>query len=502
MNKPLTILSLLFLSFFPAAYSSVANELVDPYFEWSPLAKSAYEKATELRINEASNLIERLRQEEPQNYLVHFLENYLDFFRIYINEDKSEFQSLEPNKDKRIRQLKDGDEDSPWYLYTQANIRLQWALARLKFEEYATAFFEVNKAFKLLKRNSEKYPDFMPNKKDLGILHAISGTIPDGYKWAVDWLSSMEGSIEQGQRELEEVIDYAKHNDFIFEKEIYIFYAYLMLHLNQNEEAAWQIINSSNLDPSTDPMACFIVANIAMRIHRNNDAITLLQNRPAGRAFLNFPYLDYMLGIAKQRRLDSDAEIYLKRFIDQFKGRNFIKDAYQKIAWQHIIKGDTDAYFASMQKCRTEGYTIVGSDKSAMEEAESGQAPHADLLKARLLFDGGYFEQAESLLYGKDKSFFARPQHQLEFTYRKGRINHSLGKLDQALIHYEETIQAGKDQPWYFACRSALEIGLIYERRNNLTKAREYYEICLSIKPEEHRVALHQQAKAGINRVK
>jgi len=112
----------------------------DPYFEWSPLARKAYEKATELRLIEAENLLAKMRINEPANTLVFFLENYVDFFRVYINEDKAEFDELESRKDYRLRQLRKGDPDSPWYLYTQANIRLQWALARLKFEEYATAF--------------------------------------------------------------------------------------------------------------------------------------------------------------------------------------------------------------------------------------------------------------------------------------------------------------------------------------------------------------------------
>ena len=50
---------------------------------------------------------------------------------------------------------------------------------KLKFEEYFTAFNEVSKAYKLLTENQYRHPSFVANKKSLGILHAIIGTIPD-----------------------------------------------------------------------------------------------------------------------------------------------------------------------------------------------------------------------------------------------------------------------------------------------------------------------------------
>ncbi|MCB0704189.1 MAG: tetratricopeptide repeat protein [Saprospiraceae bacterium] len=496
MYRPLLLYILLFFS-----SQGTLSAFSSPYYEWSPLAREAYEKVTELRLIQAANLLQQLRKEEPDNLLSDYLENYLDFFRVYINEDKEEFDILESHKDDRIDRMQEGDASSPWHLYTQANIRLQWALARLKFEEYATAFFEVNKAMKLLNRNDKLFPDFMPNKKDLGILHAMAGTIPDGYKWAVEWLSSMEGSIKQGQRELEEVIAYARTNDFIFEKEIYVFYAYLMLHLNQNEEAAWGIINESNLDPARDPMACFIVANIAMRTGRNDEAIDILEHRPGGRVFHPFYYLEYMLGIAKQRRLDADAGIYFQHYVEQFQGRNFIKDAYQKLAWQALLQGNVTVYQSTIQNCLSKGYTIVGSDVSAMEEAKSGIIPQVDLLKARILFDGGYFKKAENILQQKSRNSFTQTIHQIEYSYRLGRIYQAQGKTSNALKLYRQTIDEGRDYTWYFACRAALETGIIYEASGNTPAALDAFNECLSIKPNEHRTALHQAAKAGINRL-
>ncbi|MBK7409257.1 MAG: hypothetical protein IPJ40_15130 [Saprospirales bacterium] len=471
------------------------------YFNWSPKARQAYEKTIQLRFTEAQSLLDQLASEEPSNLIRLHIENYLDFFRVLINEDYAEFERLEKNKNQRIQLLNDSPSSSPWRLYIQADIRLQWALARLKFEQYTTACFEVNKAYKLLEENTRAFPDFMPNKKDLGILHGMVGTIPDGYKWAVEWLSSMEGSIAQGRGELEEVIGHARKNDFIFEEEAYVFYAYLLLHLDNRDEDAWKVIQESRLNPETNPMACFILANVAMRTGHNDKAIDLLLHRPAGRTFHPFPYLDFMLGIAKLQRLDPDAAAYLQQFLDQFSGRNFIKEAHQKLAWSRLILGDVAGYNLQMDLCRKEGYTIVESDKSALNEANSGETPNSTLLRARLLFDGGYYGRALQAVQALQVKTLTHPREMLEYQYRTGRIYHALGENELALAHYSTTIEKGEEEPWYFACRAALESGRIYESMGKKAEARAAYQRCLSIKPDEHRAGLHQAAKAGLGRL-
>ncbi|MEZ4982998.1 MAG: hypothetical protein R2769_15725 [Saprospiraceae bacterium] len=281
----------------------------------SPTAVEAYHEVMNLRFKKAEALIAKMKREEPSNLIRIQLENYIDFFTVYIREDASQFERLEKNKDARIELIKQSNlTQSPYYLYLQANIRLHWALARLKFEEYATAFLEVNKAFKLLEENEKLFPNFLPNKKDLGILHAMVGTIPDNYKWGVKLLTSLNGTIDQGKKEIEWVLEKAKTTEFLYKEETVVLYAYLLMHLENDSETAWAKLNSGFLNPEKSLLACFTLANVAMRTERNDEAISLLKNRPVGPEYFDFPYLDFMLGLAKLRRLDKDSEIYFSRF--------------------------------------------------------------------------------------------------------------------------------------------------------------------------------------------
>lgn len=472
------------------------------YFEWSPLAQQAYQKATQLRFTEADNLLQRLSTQEPDNLVALHIANYIDFFKVYLNEDAEEFARLEKNKNLRLAQIRQGDANSPWYLYLQADIRLHWALARLKFEEYTTAFLEVNKAYKLLRDNARRFPDFMPNYKDLGILHAAVGSIPDSYRWAVTGLSSLQGDLDQGRRELEQVLEYARHNPFLFEEETRVLYAYLLLHLSDLEDEAWKALEGGQLQPDTNPLACFVMVNVAMRTGRNDEAIRLLENRPRGRAFHPFWYLDFLHGVCLQRRLEAGADEPLLRFVRYFKGRHYLKEAYQKLAWQALLDGRREQYFEYMRELQQHGASVVGSDASAQLEARSGEAPHADLLRARLLFDGGYFSRAARQLERLNAAHLTEKQHQLEHTYRLGRVYQALGRQRQALQQFDRCIDAGETEPWYYACRSALEAGRIREQERQYSEAQVYFKRCLQMKPAEHAAGLHQQAKAGLQRIK
>ena len=471
-------------------------------FEFTPEALTIYDKLTSFRLQEAATRIERFKQEDPDNLTVYHLENYIDFFTLYIKEDKEAYRESKNNKDVRIDKIQSGDQNSPYYLYLEADIRFQWALLKFKFNDYLGGFREISKAHKLLLKNQEKFPDFIANKKNLSILHALVGTVPDSYKWGLKLLSGLEGTIAQGRREIEEVLAYSKDHEFVFEPEAKALYAYLLLHLENEETEAWEFIQNAGFMPHKNPLHCFIMANIAMRAGENDEAIDLLSYRPASRAFLSFEYLDFMLGIAKMRRLDADADLHLLSYVNHFEGDNFIKEAYQKLAWFGLIFEGEAAYFQHMEACQKKGTTDAGRDKDAAREARAGVVPNVDLIKARLLFDGGYFQRALDVLDSLDGEQFLEKRNQLEYYYRKGRIHHGLKQFPLAIWHYQQTIYFGEGDPAFYACNAALQTGLIYEELGNQNQARAFFRRCLDMTPDEYRNSLHLRAKAGLNRLK
>ncbi len=488
------LLSFTFISFF-------SNLQAENYYEFSPKLTDAYQKAISLQFEEARILSAQVKLEEPNNVLVHYVDNYIDFLKIYIDEDYKEFQRLEKNKDRRLEKLKSGDSKSPYHLYTQAEVRLHWAVARVKFEEYRLAAFEVRKAFNFLEKNEEKFPDFVANKKSLGILHSLIGSIPPNFKWVAK-LAGMSGTIEQGRREIEEVVLYAKNNEFIFEEETIIMYALMVLHIGNAGEDAWRIIRSSKLDPSKNPLITFAQASVAMHTGKTDDAIQLLENTPKGSQYHPFLYLEYMLGLGKLSKQDPAASKHLLNYVNQFKGRNYIKETYQLLAWQELINGNSSGYHTYMKKVLTEGHASIDPDGKALKAAQSGIVPHPQLTKARIQFDGGYSFEALETLNNIDVFAITSEKDQLEYHYRKGRVLQSRFQYTDAIKEFNTTIEKGYNKTYYFICNASLQAGIIKENLKDYSAARVYFNKCLNMNPDKYKSSLHSKAKTGLNRIK
>lgn len=471
-------------------------------FEFTAEARDAYEQVLSLRLEQAQGTLAQMKARDAGNLIAYHIENYIDFLSLYLNQNESEYNKLRKNEELRLQKIQKGDHQSPYYLYSQADVRLQWALVKLKFGDYLSAFNDISKAHKLLQKNQQLFPNFLPNLKDLGVLHALVGTIPDNYKWGVKFLGGLKGSVAQGRQELNAVLQRADKQDFIFKTEAAVMLATITLYLDSDGEGAWKILNAVHLQPLENPLHCFVLANVAMRSGRNDKAMELLQKCPRSRNYMNVSQLDFMLGLAKLRRLDKDANIYFTKFIQNHHGQNGLKEAYQKLAWYELVNGNTNNYQRYLKAAGTHGTAESGADKDALQEAKSGRISDVNLIKARLLFDGGYFQKAYQTLQSQASKDFSDKVGRLEYLYRMGRILHGLEKWDEALGFYYRTIEQGRSEPYFYACNAALQAAFIYEKRKDFTKAKDFYQICLNISPAEYKTELHQKAKSGLERLK
>lgn len=472
-------------------------------FDFNANCIEAYEDIVSLKFKAAKVKLDNEKKDNPGNTITIFLDNYIDFFTLIIGENPNDFNSLQKNKDLRLRQLEKGDSNSPWFLYSQAEVNLQWAFIHVKFGEYLTAVGEINKAYKLLEDNKSKHPAFLPNMKSMGLLHAIIGTVPDNYKWAVN-IMGIDGTIKQGVKELNTVVAQSQTNseyNYLLTESLFLL-SFVELNLSKDKENIEKLYTTLKYLPGNNPLLTFAKASIAIKTSRNNDAISFLEKRTESMDQYPFYYLDLLTGEAKLNRLDMDADIYIKKYIDNFKGQSYIKTAYQKLGWFSLLVGDYDAYRKNLSSVLIKGNDITDEDKQAQKEAENGEVPNLKLLKARLLFDGGYYLQALTILVkeGNAKDFTSE-KDQLEFTYRLGRIYHSWEKPNDAIPYYEMTIKNGAKSTYYFAANASLNLGLIYEESKDYKNARKYFELCPSFKNKEYRNSIGQKAKAGLNRI-
>ncbi len=469
-------------------------------YELNHRCLKAYEDIINLRFQDGQLLLNIEKSENPENNIPILLENYIDFLTIIISEEEGEFISRKILKDQRIEILESGDLNSPYYLFSLAQINLQWAFVRIKFGEYVRAAMEIRKSYHYLERNIELHPDFRPNMLAMGMMHVLVGSVPDKYKW-IAGLFSMKGSIENGVEEINAYIAVSANNEngFLFPEALFFLG---FVHMNLLADVHKPIPFEEEYDSLSgfSPVISYAYGRLLMSKSRNEDAIRIFKNAPRGDNYFSFFYLDYLTGLCLLHKLDPGARKYFYAYVSNFKGKNYIREAYQRIAWSYLISGDSAGYHSNINKILRYGFAETDGDKLALKEAESGDIPNVALLKARMLFDGGYFKESRFELDSAVGSLSCMADS-AEWFYRFGRVYDSWGKYDLAEEYYLKTIDFGESLKKYFAANAALKLGNIYEMRGAIREAEFMYRRCKNMDFDEYETSIKQKAKAGLNRI-
>ena len=468
----------------------------------------AYDMVLRLRFEEANQLLNQEKKANPQNNLRIYLENYQDFLKLIITEEEPLFEELSAKRKTRLTTLDGGDKKSPWHLYVQAQVNLQWAFARLKFGEYTTAAAELNRAYRLLNQNQELFPEFSPNQALLGLMHILIGSIPDRYRWIAQTLS-LHGSYTQGLSTLKNLLndkEVIERYPFLHAEVIF-----LMSFVTSNfspfpDESAGMLRLLENTQTQEmipgSPLLIYASAAFYMQQGSNDKALQLLSLRPRDSRYFPFHYLEYLTGVSKLNKLDPGARLHFLRFVTNFRGRNFIKSAYQHLAWIELINNNREGYLSYLKSASLRGFSDIDSDKQAQLEANRQTATSVILLKARLLTDGGYYSEALAEMKNTGLTILDTPCEKTEYTYRLARIHHKSGNTEEALSYYKKTLDRGKTLSCYFAANSALQLGNLYRIKGDRKTAAAYYNLCLDLEFDEYRNSIHQKARAGLSALK
>ncbi|MCC6251827.1 MAG: hypothetical protein IT238_05140 [Bacteroidia bacterium] len=471
--------------------------------EFSYNYRKAYEHVTALRYNQSLFYIEAEKKANPANNLIMVVENYKICMEILLNENKELLNNYAKTKDKIIKTLESENEKNPYYLYALGEINMQWGFACIKTGEYLSGVLAINKAYKLFTRNAEKYPNFIPQLKSLGLLHSLIGIVPDEYKWAVSILG-FKGSLIEGTNELNQYYSVALKDTLYkcFQTEATLIYSIIQINFNPDKNNLNKILQQINSQNQLNPILSFAYADICMHNGNIDEAIYHLQNNTYSETqYLKFHYLNYILGSAKLYRLDNDANVYLEKYIKQFKGQSFLKSACLKLAYFYLVQNNTEKYFYWLKQIDKYGNEMTDEDKEAQKQVNNTALPNIYLLKSRLLFDGGFYHQSHKSLIQLKKEDLMTTRDRLEFIYRLGRIEHKLDNNKKAIYYYKIVLKNGSSYSYYYAANAALNLGNIYEELHDKPKAKYYFEECLKLRNHEYQRSIDQKAKAGLKRL-
>ena len=358
----------------------------------------------------------------------------------------------------------------------------------------------MSKAYKALKANMEDHPHFDLNKKTMGLVQAFISAVPSNYEWAINLLG-FKGELSTGLAYLKDVSKLPVNGDYgLYSVEGGFLHAFTIGRVGGDHMKAWKTVEPLTRDFRTNLLSAYFRANLASRARQNDEVIHTLANRSKDPKYYPFPFMDFSLGLAYLNKLSPEAAAPLERFMRTTKGIHFKKSCLQLLAWHHYIHGNSKSYRSYRQRIEDEGTDSYEEDKLALLFTEKPD-PHPALLKARLLFDGGYDQDALAQIRDLKSKDFNTIDQKAEYAYRKGRIYQSLGETEYARLFFIAASKFGSNSTEYYGAYSCIQLGEIYLDRGEVDEAKSYFKKAKTYKKnKEYTDSIEQKVINGIKR--
>lgn len=463
--------------------------------------RNCFKTISRLHFADAKNYLETKKEGPFQDAYRYHLKDYRAFLKIFLDENRDDFDKALEKRDEYLDFWEELPDSFPGKDFFIGDSYLRWSMLRMKFNQKMRAGWELNKAYRNLSASVEKHPGYYPAVADLGIMEVLIGTVPDRYRWVMNLLN-FEGTISQGKKKIYKVLHVSLESEQWSYLEKPTLFMLSFVEMNTSDKVDERLMNrllevDKAGEVEQEPLIIFLYADLLHKDNQNDRALEILNYYNPDKEEVRFHYLNYMKGLSQLYRFDRACLKSLDHFTANFDGLHFIKSAYQKKAWFYLLHQDTVRYLNEMQHVLKEGGAMTGADKQALKEAECGEIPHADLLRARLLFDGGYFNDALEVLKGSSQPLESLSES-TEYDYRMGRILHMLGQYQEAINFYLRAYAEGQELEDYFAANAMLMTGRVYLKLQEAEKAEAAFERCLDLSGFDYQYSIHQKARAGI----
>jgi tetratricopeptide (TPR) repeat protein len=457
-------------------------------FAFDTTETTSYESALNLNFN--SN-----KSPEGVSIQQAYVDGLREALELLITEDKTNFSIYEDRFENRLQRKWSGKPEAIQFL--EAELHLQWAFVYLKFGHEFDAASHLHEAHKIAQRCRKKFPKYIAIRKTTGLLEIMIGSVPDKYSWLLNVLG-MKGSVSRGLHDLDMVIN--SDSPLAFETKMLL--AIVHGFVFQKPDVGMNEVTKL-LDGKTSKRSLLLLgAVMAIKNANSNTAQTLLtsltQTDGSALSYTNYLQGEILLHQGEYERSIHSYEI----FLEQWKGANYIKDAYYKIGLCFHLQNQSERAQKYFELAKENGQSATEPDKSAERTLSEKDLPNIVLSKARYAMDGGYYEKAFSILsLIKDNDLKTR-KDQVEYYYRKARVEHKTNHIAGAKLFYKQTIDMAQSEHWYFAPNSCLQLGYIFASEKNENEARAYFEQAISYKHHEYKNSIDTKARSALNEMK
>jgi len=447
-----------------------------------------------LHLEKADSLLDMYVQEEDNNSETLYLQNYLEFLEALISGKRDIFENYLENSGQRIKNIRTGGKSDENSLSIISSIHLQSTLLSVYHAENYRAARHLYHANRNLRQSEKSMTSDVRNFLNRGLITIGAGSVPDEYRWLFS-IFGMKGGIKEGIGYLREYYEFTTGPRQVE--------ACLILNL-VSFMAGTEISNrdlSKECDNNSLTLFRYSGALADLSSGRSREVIDTLRDFEQAANERDLPFIDLLLGEALINSLDSSACSPLERFTQKYEGSNYRHYGWHKLSWSYALTGKWEDYRQARQEVLQSGEAYLDADRQALKDAMDTLPLNIELLKARVLYDGGYYEDALEQLENNYSLELPNLRDSIEYVYRLARIYDRLENYPLAIKNYEKALNSGSDETWYYAPNAALHLGLIHEAGGETEKAIRYYQKCLKINKSAYKKSIDYKARRGIRRI-
>ena len=462
---------------------------------FSPDIAFAYRLATKLKVDSARTIANQPRSGDDwaQAQITLTMADLVENLVIERNEQPA---GLEERFESRIEQLEKSE--TVWGRHALAETKLAYGMIEARYGENFSAFKKIRSAYHLERDLLKEAPDFLPAIKAMGVYNTILGLATRQYKWTMKMLG-LAGDYKTGLEQLRRAATQPNAQ----QRDAQLLLAVFETGMEEKPDEGLRLLAAYTGAEADDVLGLTAQAFQLMRAGRNEEALSIIRTYRKDTGQLPYYYPLLIEGQLWLQRLQYDkARALLEKYLEVCSEKRFVKDLHYQLFLAEYLYGNESMANQHYYAITTQGNTGSDGDRFALYFAKRGIIPNKMLLRARLLFDGGFYDRALTTLDSIRPIELRTNMEQTEYIYRRARIEHKQGKLPEAQRHYEGVLAIAGLDPSYFAPMSCLQLGDMSVKQNELAKAADYYQRAERYPEHEYKESLDYRAGRALKRVR
>lgn len=470
---------------------------VSASFEYSPNIIRAHNFLYNLYVKDCRRLLDEEHAANPENKAVEASRAALIFAEATAADvDDVTRRSIGQIK-KLLKEVESDKALGVHHLIARTELNIYTGMLHVRLNNRLRAASDFLSAYNAAKSAYSKYPKDAMVRLLWGNMMATIGSLPSDLRRYLSVIG-FSGDVQKGI-----AIMKSAHKSITTQREYkpYLTRANLLFlitlkQLVDNEEVLPQ---NEGINIQENTVIAVVSAKVLMEQGHNEQALSILEsNKPrTGQARLH--YYHFLYGKAKLSAGRADAEQSFLSFLREYKGVHHLKATHKYLSWHYLLNDDFARADSVRRLIPMVGAEVIGPDQQAAREAEVPL--NKVLIKARVLFDGGYLSSAlEVLLADTALQCCHLPDEKAEYYYRLGRIYQKQGLVYPAINAFENAVSV-HDVAAFNRANASLQAALLFEKIGQKEHAKNYFQKCLAMKGFPYQEGLHQKAKAGLLRV-